>query len=1670
MGITDWTLEEEQQMLREIGELSADNTRQVYEANPQLSDNIAELLVAAPNLDHGLALAYGLSVTSGMMTMDQAVQSASDVIREEVQALMDIAIKEEKPKNFFQKALDLGYSALKGQVRYGIGTLMTLEQVGTSLYARGQQAFAQDVTSDEGYDRYLAQRAEQGVIEPTTSKFDWKEFAATTDIGAALMTGDTGEGFFISGAARDRQEQAALAYRGGFSYPEDPTMGVPNQSIYDDRDVRGFTLGRNFAVNFSHPGTDSFNFLSGAVDATWALTSPAVGPIKGVRKIGAALPEVVPQNIRAFRSTAGLTNFETPFIDTNRTIPWLNQSRAGWRLRNKVEGINDWDEAIRLFPNATARTWQRIVNEANDEATTLKVLGEELGLSPGVRAIGDINFSSWSDVKASMLGSPIARAIGAERAFARRPGRELEVGFATNEEITDTIRNANDWLKLLYTDTLERNTAVNRLANALLDNKGDVDNVLREIQPIFIEGFTKRGVPKQLVEDLFTRHAADIKESNVYNAIDGETGAGDLYEALAKGLMVDVDGQLEQLSKFDVSAFANRGWLDAEHRRWTITMPDPERVYRATGNYNWIFSKYGIRTATGQLHKNPELPQELLDKFGKGRWPVALIDTLHNKIWKRPTLGQGAYAFRLTVEGAMRQMFAPGIKSGPMHPYELITAAMFRRSWGRYKGTLSGQRWDLAQQRAFEEGYRQFLLDVEPRIMGEIQSGLAEKLSYQTGAWREASRASNFYVQGVADNIHLLANDRMSRLLAQGYTSDEIIQLALRGDNSIISIFKDLELRHKNQVIGVGEDGNKIRGSLKFFDADDRAITANMEAVIDGYFNPRIQAFTQGDSRLLEIIANGEDGGRFALSRGGELYPDEVYAFQQTKEGLFGLESFGEQVRPGLYFGEYGSEFLDAIRSILRSNDQAFPNIVKHRVHIPPKLPKGNIDPKMADVWNGYNRGLDKLFSHVLLRPEAYVNRSPVWRRFFYQSTDMLLPQLDDGQAIRIIENLQDAYRAEASFKFTNLRDAKIGQDGLVRVEGYKRPMTEAQRVERLAKAEERLNKMTGKFSDRWAANYLGSMQTWQKIKGMADGSIPTTGTRTLEEIDALSYAFAAEETKRLLYDVSDASNIAEALTIISPFIKAWKEGITRWPKFLMQNPQEAKNLTVSFKGLRQADPDNDGAGFIYTDPITNQQVFNYPGGNLTTAFLAAATAGIPAMAFGGPVAAGLAAAGAGAYAYNKSSQIEQYGLETKYVAPVESLNMVFQVYPGLGPFVQIPMAWILDRNIVPFSDDLARMIMPFGAPTSSWSTLYPSSVQKFFDALSSDPENTRYAASYKVEAMDALLLTGRYNMSDPVSAKLLDQDSSDLARYMTGMRAMGQFVGPTRPDIELVVPNKFKGEITLDDVTYVYNNGSIPSSVLYRAFRIMQQEDPQNAVRNFISTFGDMSYGYLVGRTETKTPGLSASREFGDWVNSNSEIVQTFPEVYPYFAEDVGDQYDSYTFQKQIRLGERERFTDATARREDAEILVGRARYMNAVRAVGPDPNPQQQLLLAQFRMYLKEIYPGFDVQELEPNEQQNIITRLERAVEAGSGNILAGNSVAEGLEQYFAVRSYALEAANARRTSQGRPPVSENILAGNANRDLRAYLRVIGFAIARENRSFERVWSDVLFGEVDI
>ena len=60
----------------------------------------------------------------------------------------------------------------------------------------------------------------------------------------------------------------------------------------------------------------------------------------------------------------------------------------------------------------------------------------------------------------------------------------------------------------------------------------------------------------------------------------------------------------------------------------------------------------------------------------------------------------------------------------------------------------------------------------------------------------------------------------------------------------------------------------------------------------------------------------------------------------------------------------------------------------------------------------------------------------------------------------------------------------------------------------------------------------------------------------------------------------------------------------------------------------------------------------------------------------------------------------------------------------------------------------------------------------------------------------------------------------------------------------------------------------------------------------------------------------------------------------------------------------------------------------------------------------------------------------------------------------------------ANQRRLDRGQPPAMDNPLSGVANADLRAYLRHTGdrLSLQPQLEGFERVWSRVLFDEVDV
>ena len=1630
MGIEDWTPEEEDQVLSEIGEISRANAVYATTATQQESDTIAEILLAAPNVDPGLALAISDAHQLGMFpTIEDAQNFANEVVEYSMQQELD-AVEAEPDRGWFRNIVDYSYGQLKGLSRAGLAGLQTLEQLGTSLYARGEQAFAKQVMSEPSYLLYKQQRADAGIVEPTVQNYDIKTLLATTDLGAYIASrGQGGEGFFVSGPAREIQERAAVAYRGGVTYP--------------DGEVRGYTPGRGLGFLAGQPGSTAYNRLSGAIDATWALAAPTgVTKLAQGVKVGSRIFDEADVARGYYRSRAGLTNLVTPHIENDRVSGWLSGATGQW-LTQRVVGTNDISAARKLLPNADLDTWYKLTEAKTTDAARM-FLEENLGTT--VMDIRNLSTSRFSDIKTQMLGNPVARRLGIERmAASRAESGKLWIGGANDLEKTATIRNLEDYLVAMKIEPAIRNSAINKMTKALLEDPGDMRNAILEAENIFVEAYAKKGLPEELLKEIFTKHRDELVGTHEFNVLDGTDGAAELYD-LSNRL---IRGIGEDGARTGVRGRQQRavGFLDSEGRRYSIDLPEPDRVYRAFSSFNWMFSRAGISQRTGRMITNPKLPEKFLDEYGRARMPIAVLDFLHNKIWKRSVLVQGSYGVRIAGSGLLRQSFTHGLRSGIMHPYELITTAMFRQGFGRYKGTVMGEPWSAAEYLKFNEDMGQFVRDVSPRLLGEIQNkGKLELLSFRSGNWAPQARESALYKQGVMDNIHLLSQDRLAReLIRSDFSVEEIIAKAKNGDKFIVDALRNLQSRLTNTL----DMADGTRGTPEFFTSGGRVVDETVRFYLNDYWVKRIQRFVKSDPRLRDIVLNGDESGRFIDADGAERI-----AFQSVDGKL-----------PAQMFGTYSDDLKKIVDEMIEADPDAFPPLVKARIE-PALVETAEMSQAERNLLRHATRFVDNLFAELLSRPDAYLNRSVVWRKNYWSAIDDLLPQLDEAQAGRLIENLNEAYTYELRLKAGFLRGARADKDGKFRVEMYKRAMDDATRQKRLAAVEKQIAQKQAKPSEKWIINYVGGAERWRRIKNLANGTTPPTGSRTLDEINMLAHGYAADQVKKTLYDISGASNIEHVLRIVSPFIGAWREGVVKGAKFIATNPEATKRFSVSYQALGDYDPDGDGRGFIYTHPQTGQQVFSYPSNGVTGTLLAGFFGAATGFAFGplGALAGGVLGTARGLQAGQQAEQFEEMGVDIEATVPVSSLNMELHASPGVGGIVQIPLNYILNRNVIPYSDDFARALVPFGAPGN---VAIPASYRRIASAILNEPNAGTELASLRLEAAAALIATNKYDRNDAASNEKLWKDSESLAQQMLLYRGLGHFIGPGRPRSELRVPTRFEGKVTLEDVEYVINNGSIQTRMLSQIYNEMYRQNPETAAIEFVAAFGDNTYGYLVGLTKANISGLESSQEFYDWTIRNKDVVEALPTLYPYFVGNITNQYDNFVYRRQRELGERGLWESPELRIEAAEAVLGNRLYRTLVQAAGPDPSDEQLAMLRDYKIELEEKYPGYRRQTFEVGALE---AKIDRLVESANMPVLETNSAAEAVRMYGTAREEILRVANQRRESEGRLPATQNVLSGKGNADLRAFLRLYGETLALYNPDFERVWSDVLFYEVDL
>jgi len=518
--------------------------------------------------------------------------------------------------------------------------------------------------------------------------------------------------------------------------------------------------------------------------------------------------------------------------------------------------------------------------------------------------------------------------------------------------------------------------------------------------------------------------------------------------------------------------------------------------------------------------------------------------------------------------------------------------------------------------------------------------------------------------------------------------------------------------------------------------------------------------------------------------------------------------------------------------------------------------------------------------------------------------------------------------------------------------------------------------------------------------------STVTKGTATAEDLDEYARVSAINRTKELLFDASNRTNLEDALRIIMPFAPAWREVIGTYAGFAKGNPVGvARSFQRVYSGALGADYDNDGRGFFYKDPVSNQLMFQFPASGILSKILT--------------------------------------GVEAPLEAPVKRLSQGIQAYPSLGPFMQIAVSELPDS---PKLDELRNFFLPYGQkgfgqalnPVPQW-------LLKFSEAIKADTGklDNVFGNTY-VEVLRALGASGDYNLDDPNDIRKLKQEAKGKARILTLMRAASQFFGPTSGANEFKIPTK---------------EGDMYVSSLVKEFYDLQATDYDTAVTKFLARYGDEVELYMGSKTRSLTQGLEATEEFGVWERQNGDLISEYPDVSSYLAPS-GSEFNFSVFERQIRTGKRERLSDQEII-DLSQQRIGAAKYAEARRMMGPYPSATQKDILRRYRTVLHEQYPGFPLfAEFTVGEFQNNVEQLSNLV---NDSRVASNQTANTIRQYLSYRDQAIAAYVARG---GKPSGFQSAKSALGLRDAVAS---IGLTLSARDTNFARVYERLLAQEVE-
>jgi len=502
------------------------------------------------------------------------------------------------------------------------------------------------------------------------------------------------------------------------------------------------------------------------------------------------------------------------------------------------------------------------------------------------------------------------------------------------------------------------------------------------------------------------------------------------------------------------------------------------------------------------------------------------------------------------------------------------------------------------------------------------------------------------------------------------------------------------------------------------------------------------------------------------------------------------------------------------------------------------------------------------------------------------------------------------------------------------------------------------------------------TIERMKKIKSGGDNGIDDA-----ELIEQMAKGFGVDQTKKLLYDITEQRRFWETSRWLFPFGNAYQEVLTTWLGIMKANPQVAARTGTIWDGAAQ---ENDafgptGKGIFYKNPINGQVVFNYPGTGLLQDWM--------------------------------FKDAPNQDVRVNMPVYAESINIAAGLLPGFGPVVQIPASFIF-KNF-PEEGLINRVLFgefpPFDPNNKDeWTKALgfkPAWADKFIKLIFNQGENAQGAfGNTVIDTYKALLYAGVIDDSTEEKAKEGMQIATDSAKQIFLFRAVSQFLGPAgaaSPIYELTDKNLnyFMFETLADE---------------YRTIKESVNYDDGEATRIFVETYGINPLPLTVSKT-ISIKKYPTTVEGANWMKQNMELYEKYPlvawylEPPPSYAEFSFDAY-----KKSLLEGSRVYRTPEQWAIAKNKLLgsVALEQYERAINIVGNNTDPAKALRDAK-KKELEERYWGYGQPGIvgSPNKP-TIEQQIDQFIKMTNDPKLQSFETIQAAQKYLAIRQQIIDA----------------------------------------------------------